>query len=92
MTLLLVPRYAVRHREIIHRSYQGRKTCMFKELSMDTLNSKSQIDLNELARLAGFPVELVKKELFSETLDSNEMSLQDLRDAMMRYLDSTMLN
>ena len=49
--------------------------------------------LQTLSELSGFPIELIKKELlFSEDLPSDtEMSLDELRMAMLKYLDLAML-
>ncbi|MDH5414613.1 MAG: hypothetical protein OEW87_10785 [Flavobacteriaceae bacterium] len=50
-----------------------------------------KIDLNSFAEMAGFPVELVAKELFDGKTPTDGISLEQLREAMLGYLDSTML-
>lgn len=55
-------------------------------------NEESKVDLQSFADMAGFPVELIRKELFTEgEAESDEVSLHDLRKAMLSYLDSTMM-
>lgn len=51
------------------------------------------ITLDSLSALTGFPVEMIKKELFdnSSIKDNDEISLSDLRAAMMSFIDETML-
>jgi hypothetical protein len=50
------------------------------------------ISLQELANLTGFPVELIKTELFphAQNLDQ-KVSLGELRTIMLKFLDSTMM-
>lgn len=49
-----------------------------------------KVSLEKLASLTGFPVEVIKEELFNGESDSH-ISLDDLRSAMLKYIDSTML-
>ena len=63
----------------------------FKELRMSKTSVDEAVDLKAFADLAGFPVELIKKELFSKNEDLQTVSIDDLRSAMLKYLDSTML-
>ena len=50
------------------------------------------VTLKSLSELTGFPVKMIKEELFSDKNFSEEtVSLDDLRVAMMSYLDQTML-
>jgi hypothetical protein len=49
------------------------------------------VDLAFLSDLTGFPVELINKELFEQNDASTKMSLEDLREAMISYLDKAML-
>ena len=50
------------------------------------------VSLKSLSELTGFPVKMIKEELFSDKDFSEEtVSLDDLRVAMMSYLDQTML-
>lgn len=58
---------------------------------MNHKEDTEQVDLNSLAELVGFPVELVKKELFNDKDFDGEVDLGTLRAAMIKYLDATML-
>jgi hypothetical protein len=49
------------------------------------------VDLASLSDLTGFPVALIKKELFEQNDASTKMSLEDLREAMVSYIDKAML-
>ncbi len=49
------------------------------------------VDLKSLSDLTGFPVELIKKELFDKNDVATKMSLEDLRKAMIAYIDEAML-
>ena len=46
--------------------------------------------LEALAKMTGFPIEMIKEEIFKGQNDQ-EVSLDDLRSAMLSYIDSTML-
>jgi hypothetical protein len=59
---------------------------------MNTKEENQVVDLNNFANLVGFPVELVKKELFNSNEEGKEVTLNELRQAMLTYLDNTMLN
>lgn len=49
-----------------------------------------KVSLETLAKMTGFPVELIKEEIFpGESTD--QVSLEELRSAMLSYIDSTML-
>ncbi len=56
--------------------------------------ANDSITLDSLSALTGFPVDMIKKELFesSEISGSQEIPLKELRSAMMSFLDQTMLN
>lgn len=54
-------------------------------------NEQELIKLSSLAELTGFPEEMIKKELFNSSLDSEQITLADLRKAMVSYIDATML-
>lgn len=54
----------------------------------ETKNGK--ISIEALAKMTGFPVEMIKEEIFKGQNDQ-EVSLDDLRSAMLSYIDSTML-
>lgn len=49
-----------------------------------------KVSLEMLAKLTGFPVELIQEEIFKGE-DAEQVSMSDLRSAMLNYLDSTML-
>lgn len=49
-----------------------------------------KISLEALAKMTGFPIEMIKEEIFKGQSDQ-EVSLEDLRTAMLTYIDSTML-
>ena len=50
-----------------------------------------KVSLEVLAKMTGFPVEMIKEEIFRGQGTDAEISLDDLRAAMLSYLDSTML-
>lgn len=60
------------------------------------LNNQSgeTITLDSLSALTGFPVEMIKKELFEDTSieSTEEIPLAKLRSAMMSFIDQTMLD
>lgn len=55
-------------------------------------NEEQRVNLSELAELSGLPLELVKKELVLDGGDSDNVSLDQVREAMLKYLDSTMMS
>jgi hypothetical protein len=57
----------------------------------DVTNESTSVNLSEFAEMTGFPVELVKKELMMDRNSTEEVSLGELRTAMLKYLDSAML-
>lgn len=50
-----------------------------------------KISLDVLAKMTGFPIEMIKEEIFQGQDGSSEISLDDLRAAMLTYIDSTLL-
>ncbi len=50
-----------------------------------------KISLETLAKMTGFPVEMIKEEIFKGQNSDQEISLDDLRNAMLTYIDSTLL-
>ena len=51
-----------------------------------------RVSLEVLAKMTGFPVDMIKEEIFrGQDADQQEVSLDDLRAAMLSYIDSTML-
>jgi len=61
--------------------------------SMDIENDKNQmVTLESLSSLTGFPVEMIKHELFNDAdINGEKISLDQLRSAMVSYIDETML-
>ena len=53
----------------------------------------NKISLNTLAEMTGFPAELIQHELFQNNseVDLDGVSLDELRKAMLSYIDSAML-
>ncbi len=49
-----------------------------------------KVSLETLAKMTGFPVDLIKEEIFKGE-STDQVSLEDLRSAMLSYIDSTML-
>lgn len=49
------------------------------------------VTLQSLSDLTGFPVEMIKSELFAGVENVDSIQLKDLRSAMMSYIDETML-
>ena len=56
------------------------------------MNGKTEekVNLSNFAELAGFPVELIKNELLVDK-NQDDINLDDLREAMLKYLNKTML-
>lgn len=50
-----------------------------------------KVSLEVLAKMTGFPVEMIREEIFRGQGTDAEISLEDLRTAMLSYIDSTML-
>ncbi len=50
-----------------------------------------KVSLETLAKMTGFPIEMVKEEVFKGRTGDEEISLEELRLAMLAYIDSTML-
>jgi hypothetical protein len=61
------------------------------EKSKENAENEQMVKLESLATLTGFPVELIKKELFNDEEIKEDISLSDLRSAMVDYIDATML-
>jgi len=57
------------------------------------LNEENEmVSFESLAKMTGFPIEMIKTELFSESDVDGEVSLNDLRSAMVSFIDATMLS
>ncbi len=56
------------------------------------MNGKTEekVNLSNFAELAGFPVELIKNELLVDK-NQDDINLDDLREAMLKYLNKTMM-
>jgi hypothetical protein len=53
-------------------------------------DKNGRISMEMLSKMTGFPVEMIKDEIF-QGKDSEEISLEDLRSAMLTYIDSEIL-
>ncbi len=62
-----------------------------KETTDGASEAQELVSLESLAEMTGFPVEMIRKELFNSELKEEKVSLEDLRAAMVNYIDSTML-
>ena len=51
---------------------------------------EGKVSLEMLSKMTGFPVELIKEEIFKGE-GEDQVSLEELRSAMLSYIDSTML-
>lgn len=60
-------------------------------LSNNGAEKNGKVSLEVLAKMTGFPVEMIKEEIFKGQDNDQEVSLDDLRSAMLSYIDSTML-
>ncbi|MFL5783306.1 MAG: hypothetical protein ACJ76H_01770 [Bacteriovoracaceae bacterium] len=65
---------------------------MTTEMTTDGLTDKNtgRISLETLSKMTGFPVEMIKDEIF-QGKGTEDISLEDLRSAMLTYIDSTIL-
>ena len=61
-----------------------------QDLATSGAEKSGKISLEALAKMTGFPIEMIKEEIFKGQNDQ-EVSLDDLRSAMLSYIDSTML-
>ena len=53
-------------------------------------SKNGKVSLETLANMTGFPIEMIQAEVF-QGKNTNEVSLEDLRVAMLSFIDSTML-
>lgn len=58
---------------------------------MKNEDQNTQVNIESLASLAGLPLDLVKKELF-ENADCDNVSLEEIRAAMTKYIDKAMID
>ena len=65
---------------------------MTTETTTNGLTDKNsgRISLETLSKMTGFPVEMIKDEIF-QGKGTEDISLEDLRSAMLTYIDSTIL-
>lgn len=55
-------------------------------LQIGEISEEQKVPLKDLSDLTGFPVEFIKSELL---LSDEELSMKELRQSMMTYLEST---
>jgi hypothetical protein len=67
---------------------ESRMTTQPQNMSSEEKGGK--VSLEMLAKMTGFPVELIKEEVFKGE-GADQVSLEELRSAMLSYIDSTML-
>lgn len=63
---------------------------MTTETTTQGLADTSRISLETLSKMTGFPVEMIKDEIF-QGKGTEDISLEELRSAMLTYIDSTIL-
>ena len=63
---------------------------MTTETTTNGLAETSRISLETLSKMTGFPVEMIKDEIF-QGKGTEDISLEELRTAMLTYIDSTIL-
>lgn len=54
-------------------------------------DKNGRVSLEVLAKMTGFPIEMIKEEIFKGQEGDSEISLEDLRSAMLSYIDTTIL-
>jgi hypothetical protein len=71
---------------------------LFKEFRMQSVEENKEteiskkVSLADLSKLTGFPAEMIEKELFLNQAGNEELSLEDLRMAMLNFIDNTLLD
>ncbi len=50
-----------------------------------------KVSLEQLAEMTGFPIELIQQELFTGVNSDEGVALEDLRAAMLNFIDATLL-
>ncbi len=53
--------------------------------------TNKKVSLTELAAMTGFPVELIQQELFMGQQNEEGVSLEELRAAMLNFIDATLI-
>lgn len=67
-------------------------TDKISQLKLESHSQEERVNLSSLESLTGFPKEFIANELFNGELPEEDISLQSLREAMVRYIDTTMLH
>ena len=57
-----------------------------------TNEANKKVSLTELAAMTGFPVELIQQELFMGQQNDEGVSLEELRAAMLNFIDATLID
>ena len=60
------------------------------DLASNGTETNGKVSIEALAKMTGFPIEMIKEEIFKGQ-DDQEISLEELRTAMLTYIDSTMM-
>lgn len=55
-----------------------------------TEERNGKVSLEVLAKMTGFPVDMIKEELFNGE-ETEQVSIDQLRSAMLSYIDSSLL-
>lgn len=50
-----------------------------------------KVSLEVLAKMTGFPIEMIQEEIFKGQSYDSDISLEDLRSAMLSYIDTELL-
>ena len=62
------------------------------EMKVHGGSEAKKISLAALSEMTGFPMEMIQEELFmGKSLDEGEVALEDLRAAMLNFIDATLL-
>ena len=62
------------------------------EVNVPEAVESKKITLSALSEMTGFPVELIQQELFmGKSPVEGEVALEDLRAAMLNFIDATLL-
>lgn len=83
--------YAKGHHGSMVHTFKENRMVTEKE-SLQNSHKEEAISLESLSKLTGFPVELIHQELFlgSNTVKDSGVSLDQLRSAMLNYIDTTL--
>lgn len=57
---------------------------------MKSERETNKVSLEVLAKMTGFPIEMIQEEIFKGQ-DHKEISLEDLRAAMLSYIDTAIM-